>query len=213
MTYPTEMTLTTGTTVYAGDPDSGERIVSREVRVSITYQVDDEMTNLVGLAFAKAAEVERARLAACERIARDQADPYEPALDLIDPSLEPPDEDAPDPFPDEADYLSARCGPAPIGGCPGNGDHARNGCSAYPPASPAGTEQVTEETDWATKPQVLALGSHFKRLGLSPENQSALLRARYGKFRPERLTKEEAAGLMRCLERGEWEPMETAIAP
>lgn len=264
MIYPTEMTLATGTTVYAGDPESDERIQSREVRVSVTYRIEeDEDFDLADFAHARAAEVERARIAAQERIqeqiatqkqiaARDciernrtapyrtSFDPNDAPFDPNDPALEPPDmdppnedTDAPDPFPEEANYLgshisdshlSARCGPAlidrfpaPSGGCPGNGSRTRNGHSALPPSVPAGTVKIpdavsAEETDWATKPQVLALGSHFRRLGLSPENQTALLRARYGKFRPERLTKDEAAGLMRCLERGEWEMSETALA-
>jgi len=225
MICPTEMTIATGTTVYAGGPDSDERIVSREVRVSVTYRIDERETNVADLAFAKAAEVERARQAAQERIAaqgrieRGGTGPHEPGFDPSDPALEPPDEEEGDPFPEGADYLSARCGPAPYGGCPENGGHARNGFPANPPASTDGTERVTEvskvpeeETDWATRPQVLALKSHFTRLGLSPENQAALLRARFGKFRPERLTKTEAAGLMRCLERNEWEPTEVALA-
>ena len=236
MIYPTEMTLATGTTVYAGDPESDECIRSREVRVSVTYRIEEqEDFDLADFAFAKAAEVERARIAALERIERDRADPYEPpggaalepndsSFNPDDPALEPPDdqendEDASDPFPEEADYLHARCGSAPNGVCAGNGGHPGkgmstwNGASPLPPALPAGTRGVTEaETDWATKPQVLALQSHFRRLGLSPENQTALLRARFGKFRPERLTKDEAAGLMRYFERGEWEPAEAALA-
>lgn len=272
MIYPTEMTLATGTTVYAGDPESDECIASREVRVSVTYRIEeDEDFDLADFAFARAADVERARLAAQERIEksreRGQADACEAAFgsskeafdpeeafDPSDPALEPPDEEeneeendedgvAPDPFPEEANYLSARCSPAANGGhlgnsgYPGSGEHfqngtyaqnktyAQNGLPAFPAASPAGmrraaeaetvpqTDQVSpDETDWATKPQVLALGSHFRRLGLSPENQTALLRARFGKFRPERLTKDEAAGLMRYLERGEWEPTGAAAA-
>ena len=236
MIHPIEMTLATGTTVYAGVPDSDERIQSREVRVSVTYRIEEqEDFDLAGFASARAADVERARIAAMQRIekrtGRDRRVPCEAPLELSDsdtsfdpsdPDLEPPDDEdndaafAPDPFPEEADYLHARCGPAP-NSCSGNGERARNGGAAHPPAPPDGTQrfsgadQVTlEETDWATKPQVLALGSHFKRLGLSPENQTALLRARYGKFRPERLTKAEAAGLMRCLERNEWEPAESS---
>ena len=68
---------------------------------------------------------------------------------------------------------------------------------------PGTQAESAAETDWATRPQVLALGSHFRRLGIGPQSQTALLRARFGKFRAERLTKVEAAGLMRSLERGE----------
>ncbi len=226
MVYPTEMTIATGTTVYAGDPTSDECIVSREVRVSVTFRIEEEEDfDLADLAYAKAAEVERARLAAQERIERNRTDPYQASFDPNDPALEPPDADAPDPFPEAADYLSARCGPASNGvylgnaGHPGNRMCVQNGVPPLPPAFPAGTEGVTEadriseaETDWATKPQVLALGSHFKRLGLSPQDQTALLRARFGKFRAERLTRAEAAELMRSLERGEWEPPGAALA-
>lgn len=236
MVYPMEMTLATGTTVYAGDPGSDEQIASREVRVSVTYRIEEqEDFDLADFAHARAAEVERARLAAQERLERDRTDPYEaqkePAFghdeasfDPSDPSLEPPDEEAvpPDPFPQEADYLCTHCSPAPGGGRPANQE-----CHGYPPlppASPAGAERIAgtdkasgavnhEETDWATKPQVLALGSHFRRLGLTPENQTALLRTRFGKFRPERLSKDEAAGLMRFLERGELPPAQGPVEP
>ncbi|MDQ2687667.1 MAG: hypothetical protein M3Y28_07360 [Armatimonadota bacterium] len=246
MIYPTEMTLATGTTVYAGDPDSDECIASREVRVSVTYRIEEEEDfDLADFARAKAADVERARVAAQDRIQegiqeriaahgrieRCRTDtseaafgPREEAFDPSDPAweppdAEPPDEDGvvPDPFPEEADYMSARCGLnlngvyAQNGGHSGHGMYARNGVSTLPSVPSVGVERLTEiETDWAIKPQVLALGSHFRRLGLSPEDQTALLRARFGKFRLERLTKDEAAGLMRYLERGEWESTEPA---
>ena len=50
MTYPRELTIATGTTVYAGDPESEERIVSREVRVSVTYEIDDDEADVPLLA-------------------------------------------------------------------------------------------------------------------------------------------------------------------
>lgn len=260
MIYPTEMTVATGTTVYAADPASDERLVSREVRVSVTYRIDEEeVTDMAALARAKAAEVEGARLAASERItnltriermdtasptlAPDDA-PFDPSgltFDPSDPALEPPDEQeeydereqgdeeeyAPDPSQEEEDYSF------PASGCQtGNSGHAGNGTAAAPrPAgawvSPAETRpafgtqaskveafgsQVPEETDLATKPQVLALGSYFKRLGLSYSSQTALLRTRFGKFRPERLTKAEAIALIRSLERGEVDSREYEMA-
>ncbi len=255
MVYPTEMTVATGTTVYAADPTSDERLVSREVRVSVTYRIDEEeVTDVAALARAKAAEVEGARLAASERITNltriermDTAnpalapddvpfDPSGPAFDPSDPALEPPDEQDeydkreqgneeeydPGSSQEEEDYGFT------ASGChTGNSGPAENG-TAVPP-HPAGawvppsetrqafgtqaskveafrrddtSSQVPEETDLATKPQVLALGSYFKRLGLSYSSQTALLRTRFGKFRPERLTKAEAIALIRSLERG-----------
>ena len=63
----------------------------------------------------------------------------------------------------------------------------------------------------------MAIQSHCKRLNISPSKLASLLQARYRKFRLERLPKEEAAQLMRLLERGEWqqelqEPASTALA-
>lgn len=253
MVYPTEMTVATGTTVYAADPASDERLVSREVRVSVTYRIDEEeVADVAALARAKAAEVEGARVAASERITNltriermDTANPTlapdDPAFDPSDPALEPPDEQdeyaereqgdeeeyAPDPSQEEEDH-----GFPASGGHTGNSGPAGNGTAVpprpagawVPPAETRqafGTEaskvealgsQVPEEMDLATKPQVLALGSYFKRLGLSYSSQTALLRTRFGKFRPERLTKAEAIALIRSLERGEVDPREYEVA-
>lgn len=260
MIYPTEMTVATGTTVYAADPASDERLVSREVRVSVTYRIDEEeVTDVAALARAKAAEVEGARLAACERItnmghiermgmtypapAPDNTafDPSGPAFDPSDPALEPPDEQDeydereqggeeeydPDPSQEEEDHGF------PASGCHNGNSGSAGNRTAIPPrpagswVPPAGTRQafgtqaskveafgsqVPEETDLATKPQVLALISYFKRLGLSYSSQTALLRTRFGKFRPERLTKAEAIALIRSLERGEVDPREYEVA-
>lgn len=264
MVYPTEMTVATGTTVYAADPASDERLVSREVRVSVTYRIDEEeVTDIAALARAKAAEVEGARLAASERITNltfiermgtssAAPAPDDTRFDPSDPALEPPDEQ--DEYdneddenneeedegrytsPEEAGYEEAsdvgigRSLPG-VGYQTGDGDHAENGSSiprstgSWVPHAEVrqafGTQaskveafgsQVPEETDLATKPQVLALGSYFKRLGLSYGSQSALLRTRFGKFRPERLTKAEAIALIRSLERGEVERGEYEVA-
>lgn len=70
--------------------------------------------------------------------------------------------------------------------------------TAVPEASPP-----LEPIEWLTKPQELAIRSHFHRLGISGDDQATLLRERFGKSPYQWLTKTEAAGLMRCLERGE----------
>lgn len=242
MVYPMEITVATGTTVYAADPASDERLVSREVRVSVTYRIDEEeVTDMAALARAKAAEVEGARVAASERITnltrveRIGTTSAEPApddtrFDPSDPNLELPDEqdeynepepddeeeDASDPSQEEEDYG------LPESGChTGNGAPSGNGSPIpHPPGSwvppsevrQAFGSQAPEEMDLATKPQVLALGSYFKRLGLTYGSQTALLRTRFGKFRPERLTKAEAIALIRSLERGEVDPREYEVA-
>lgn len=65
MAHATELTVTTGRTHYCGDPQNSERILSREVRVSVTYRLEPGDPDVPLLAAVKAAEAERALDAAC----------------------------------------------------------------------------------------------------------------------------------------------------
>jgi hypothetical protein len=194
MAEATQIKIATGMTSYGGDPESDERVSAREVRVEVTYQLRPGEDAAIAAA-SKAAEVERTRQAAWERIRAfpERTDEEDEGFDPAALGPEPPDESDgpgspcyPEAFPEEADYVGRS-----------NGFH-RNGFAA--PLSPA---PVPEAVEWATKPQQMAIRSHYARLGLSPDNQSALLQARFGKSPFQRLTKAEAAQLMRELERGE----------
>lgn len=66
MAHATELTVTTGRTHYSGDPKNSERILSREVRVSVTYHLEPGDPDVPLLAAVKAAEAERALDAACQ---------------------------------------------------------------------------------------------------------------------------------------------------
>lgn len=186
MAEATQITIATGTTAYGGDPESDERVSAREVRVEVTYQLAPEEDAALTVSH-KAAEVERMRKAAWDRI---QAKPEDNEFDPAQLGLEPPDDqdDNLSPFPEDADYI-------------GQTSSSYNGYR-----EPVAPPMPPEPVEWATRPQQLALRSHFTRLGMNGPDQATLLREHFGKFRVERLTKAEAALLMRTLERSEWSP-------
>lgn len=211
MADATQITIATGTTAYAADPDSEERIASREVRVEVTYQLmPGEDAALV--ASIKTAEVEHTRRTVWERLQSRSEGDFDPAA----PGLMPPD----DPFPDETDYEALGAedeGEESLGQTPeatpfGGKRNGPSGVTVSPAATnpphsaPAQSAPPEAEVMWSTKPQQMAIQSHCKRLGLSGTDLMALLRSRYGKFRIERLTKDEAAQVMRLLERGDVRP-------
>ena len=68
MAYPTQITITGGKTVYAGSPEDGEGITSRQVQVSVTYQLERADDDLLLVAEAKAREVEAAQAAVWRQV-------------------------------------------------------------------------------------------------------------------------------------------------
>jgi hypothetical protein len=73
MAYPTKVTIRSGKTVYAGDPD-GEGITSRFVQVSVTYALERSDDDLLASVARKAREVEAAHLAVWRQVRREQGE-------------------------------------------------------------------------------------------------------------------------------------------
>ncbi len=66
MATATELTITTGRTHYGGDPQSNERILSRETRVSVTWRLGEDEQDLTLMTSSLADEAERTLDAACQ---------------------------------------------------------------------------------------------------------------------------------------------------
>ena len=68
MAYPTQITIASGKTVYEGDPESDEGITSRQVQVSVTYQLERADDDLLHVTATKAKEVEAAQEAVWRQV-------------------------------------------------------------------------------------------------------------------------------------------------
>ena len=102
MAYPTQITIASGKTVYEGDPENDEGITSRQVQVSVTYQMERGDEDLLAVTERKAKEVDAAQEAAWRQVKREQTEMELP------PKAEPP------PHPTDEDD--------PLGGEPGEDD-------------------------------------------------------------------------------------------
>ena len=74
MAYPTQITIASGRTVYEGDPDSDEGITSRQVQVSVTYQMERGDEDLLLVTETKAREVDAAQEAVWRQVRREQTE-------------------------------------------------------------------------------------------------------------------------------------------
>jgi hypothetical protein len=73
MAYPTKITLTSGKTEYGGSTD-GEGITSRQVRVSVTYELERQDEDLLVVTERKAREVEEAQAAVWRQVRKEQGE-------------------------------------------------------------------------------------------------------------------------------------------
>ena len=112
MAFATELTLTTGQTVYEGDPENDGRIQSREVRVSVTYSLERHDQDTQTVAIAKTPEVEATLAAAWQQVRACKGCP------AIAASKSPVDDEQED---DEPDSTGTPPIPPPNGGVPTNG--------------------------------------------------------------------------------------------
>ena len=94
MAYPTQITIASGMTVYAGDPQNDEGITSRQVQVSVTYQLERSDADLLHVTALKARELDAAQEVVWHQIWGERtARGDQTAMDLSPGS--PGDEDAP----------------------------------------------------------------------------------------------------------------------
>ena len=234
MAYPTQITLSSGKTVYAGDESDG--ITSRQVQVSVTYQLERADDDLLLVTERKAKEVEAAHDAVWRQVNREQTElrmdemelPPPPPSDEDDPLGDQgdPDEDWPN---DEPPFYGGHGGEPDGGGgamppphhraVPVEGLHAcrtesGNGYgNGHGGPGTAGTEHPQPEINHPErlaqsirKPQKLAIEAQARRLGLSDQALSEIIRERFGKtsftprFAVDKLTKAEADALLRALQ-------------
>jgi len=222
MAYPTTLTLASGKTVYEGDPDNDDGITSRQVQVSVTYQLERGDADLLAVTARKAQEVEAAQAAVWRQVRKEQTEMELP------PGGGPPD-DEDDPLRGEDDGDESGDDPPFYDGSP---DYSQDypeddGSGSMPPphslpaqgvpschTGPAGGDgHDTSGHNGSggvppaiTKPQKLAIGAQARRLGLSEVALAEIVRERFGKtsFTPryavDRLTKAEADSLLRALQ-------------
>ena len=160
MAYPTQITISAGKTVYEGDQSDG--ITSRQVQVSVTYQLERADDDLLQVTARKAKEVEAAQAAVWRQVRREQTEMELPPGDQ-GPHL-PTDED--DPLGGQGSQDEDWPGdgsedddpPFYGGGEEGHGEEPADGGGIAPPYHPAASQGVNPQ---GTRPQ----GLHSCRTG------------------------------------------------
>ncbi|MBV9852122.1 MAG: hypothetical protein JO250_20850 [Armatimonadetes bacterium] len=207
MAYPTQITIASGKTVYAGDEEDG--ITSRQVQVQVTYQLERGDGDLLLVTARKAKEVEAAQAAVWRQVRGEQTEmdlPHDlpsPPGDEDDP-LQSEDDEGDDPGEDPPLYDGDGDGPDEGGGaapayrpggtgtgygrpCPGGtgtgygrpcpGDRGQNGDGH----ADASSEDSGARPRGVTKPQRLAIQAQARRLGLGEQALAETIRERFGK--------------------------------
>lgn len=206
MAYPTQITIASGTTVYEGDNNDG--ITSRQVQVSVTYQLERQDVDLLHVTAVKAREVDAAQEVVWHHIWEDRAVRGGQA-EMGLPPRPPGDEDDPlggqgDPDDGPDDGGMDDVPPFHVGGeghgkghgdgatppphhaaVPAEGVHAcRTGPARAPGNGHAGgspPDQPERVEPWISKPQKLAVAAQARRLGLSDVALAEMIRERFGK--------------------------------
>lgn len=228
MATATEMTLALGRTVYGGDQsgeiDSGEKIVGRETRLSVTWRLTDEEQDLTLMASVLAEEAERAlkqaerTLKQADRTVRNGPSP-EQSCNI---GTLPPPSNEPNPAADTEGISTERqttTGASMESAHAGNGnghssEHGRQPASSHSPAGQATPHQNGGKVPTAngssgyrayvppiTKPQQLAIQSHCTRHGVADWELRRLLWEMFGKKEPRELSKDQAGELLTALQR------------